>query len=402
MHSKPTTRSTSSTTQRPSPRSTAGVAKRSNQISNTQTQTPSTFRRSSSSPSRKPQKYFSYRSASGQHTRIANAPAYDPPTNPRKRPSKTTTTTRPLALYQIDDYTYSPRLFKSLPLPQTFPTNSVWPPKDPLDIMRALGDNMGDCVGAVCYTRKRCRTAHCAHTFASWRRVSGDDWEDHFELRETPDGRGVGVYTKKAFKKRATLGWYAGTVVPFNCSDSLRSDYLMDVSVGNMDGYILNQVFGPSVDANGNGGVVGGEGLDFEPYPEDTVWVDGARYGNWTRFINHSCDAYAEFENMRVGGTRIMAVVARCDVPAGVELTVDYGDGYWTARGGGCGCGVEWCEGGGLTKKEKEKERKSVERLERAVERRRRVRDAGLGKGGGAGRVEKGSALERVFERAYC
>lgn len=51
---------------------------------------------------------------------------------------------------------------------------------------------------------------------------------------------------------------------------------------------------------------------------EEEISIDARRTGNWTRFINHSCDSHTEFALYRVGTTRIMAIKAVKDVPAGV------------------------------------------------------------------------------------
>ncbi|PVI03447.1 SET domain-containing protein [Periconia macrospinosa] len=355
---------------------------------------------------RQPPKRFFYRSLS-HNNRLATIAASKPfltTTATTSTPIKPSTTNPPpvrlLSLQQVNDYTFSPTLFTTQPFPSTFPPTSTWPPQNPLDIMIALGPSAGDCVGPSCYTRTRCRRNPCTHTFAAWRESSGRNWEDYFELRETSDKRGIGVWTKRAFQKGTVLGWYAGTVVPFDHDLFMGSEYLMDFAVGDTTGYYLNQVFSSSSSSSSDDD-------EEEQYLEDTVWVDGARRGNWTRFVNHSCDAYCIFKHMRVGTTRIMAVVARKDVPQGVELTVDYGPGYWSVREGGCRCGVEKCvgdvmarvRGEGGTKKKKEeveevvavgkKKKKEVKKKEEAKKKGKKKKEV----------KKKGMKKEEV---AYC
>ena len=63
--------------------------------------------------------------------------------------------------------------------------------------------------------------------------------------------------------------------------------------------------------------------------------VSAARVGNWTHFMNHSCDAKVVFRSAVLGGRCRMVVQAVREVGVFEEVTVDYGRGYW--RGRGCG-----------------------------------------------------------------
>ena len=72
--------------------------------------------------------------------------------------------------------------------------------------------------------------------------------------------------------------------------------------------------------------------------------VSARRFGNWTRFINHSCDATAVFSIVTLGGRHRSVVKAVRDIGVFEEVTVDYGVGYW--RNKRCECGaVGCCEG---------------------------------------------------------
>ncbi|CAI6334026.1 unnamed protein product [Periconia digitata] len=251
---------------------------------------------------------FVYRSPS-QNLRRARVEDQRPP---KRNPP------RLLSIQQIEDYVFSPRHFSDQLIPTSFPTEtSVWPPQNPLDIMRALGEEVDDCAGETCYTDELCFSPDCEHSFDKWRQSSSASWKTHFELRQTQD-RGIGVFTKTAFKKDTVLGWYTGQIVPFNNADSSNSQYLMDFAIGGSES----------------------SGTDGSP---NMVWVDSATRGNWTRFMNHSCSAHCCFYPMRVGRTRIMAVLANRKIPAGVELTVDYGADYWETRGWDCLCNAPKC-----------------------------------------------------------
>jgi len=58
--------------------------------------------------------------------------------------------------------------------------------------------------------------------------------------------------------------------------------------------------------------------------------VDCWAQGNWTRFLNHSCESvlrpYTAFVDAPDPNLRRLVFAAKKDVPAGTELTVDYDD----------------------------------------------------------------------------
>jgi hypothetical protein len=202
---------------------------------------------------------------------------------------------------QVNDYIFDTSLFP----PDTPRTATV--------LLQAVGPEGSRCVGNTCYTSTACRNLHCTHSLSAFK-SSTLDWQDHFELRKTDD-RGIGAYTTRAFKKGDLLGWYAGEILPASHSKN-SSDYLMEMPIGS-ELYISSPT---------------------------NVLIDAAHVGNWTRFINHSCDPYCDFRMRRVGDVRIMTVEALRGVPEGAEVTVDYGDEYYgvdTARR--CYCGVEGC-----------------------------------------------------------
>lgn len=65
------------------------------------------------------------------------------------------------------------------------------------------------------------------------------------------------------------------------------------------------------------------------------------RYGNWLRFLEHSCDASVRFHCRTVGDRIILTAEANRDIGFGEEITVDYGHAYW--RDKNCCCGEEKC-----------------------------------------------------------
>ncbi|EEY61258.1 uncharacterized protein PITG_01519 [Phytophthora infestans T30-4] len=57
-------------------------------------------------------------------------------------------------------------------------------------------------------------------------------------------------------------------------------------------------------------------------------YIDATRFGNESRFFNHSCDPNYASEEWSVNGVYRIGVVARSDIKAGDELTIDYGSGF--------------------------------------------------------------------------
>lgn len=70
--------------------------------------------------------------------------------------------------------------------------------------------------------------------------------------------------------------------------------------------------------------------------------ISAKRYGNWTRFINHSCDSSTVFRLRTIGGRERVMVEAVRDIDVFEEVSVDYGAKYW-GNGRFCECGLEGC-----------------------------------------------------------
>jgi len=228
---------------------------------------------------------------------------------------------------QTNTYGFDASPFEHEPFPFSLPPGNVWPPQRVEDVVCAEGEWDKGCVGDRCYTNKMCDDPFCYHTFENWRKATAD-WEEHVELRMT-DARGIGVFTKHAFRKGDVLGWYAGELKTLdNCGDG---DYLMEMEIG---------TFASGWDSDSDADA------DADEAPCATIYIDSQKKGNWTRFINHSCNPYALFRMRRVGGVRLMTVEAIRDVPAGDELTVSYGNEYYGLKTlKVCCCGTKSCVG---------------------------------------------------------
>jgi hypothetical protein len=140
------------------------------------------------------------------------------------------------------------------------------------------------------------------------------------------------------------LGWYTGELRTLdNCG---QGDYLMEVDVGlDWDDVSENGSCSPY---NDNSEVEKEECEDEGEEDTNTpsIYIDSERKGNWTRFINHSCSPHAVFRMRRVGNTKIMTIEVIRPVPAGAELTVNYGMEYYGMDSLKiCQCGAENCVG---------------------------------------------------------
>ncbi|KAH9872968.1 hypothetical protein J1614_005363 [Plenodomus biglobosus] len=250
----------------------------------------------------------------------------------------------------VNDHTLDPSLFENHPYPTTFPPGGSWPPQTAQDVLHSIGYEFNDCVGDRCYTNDVCEEAYCDHTFENWRKVT-QDWQDHFELQQTED-RGIGVYTKRSFKKDEVLGWYAGEIIPGDSSHPSNA-YLMEVPIGKSQ-EDLEQEDSGSDSGYGSSSSESSEASSARPV-EETVMIDGKKQGNWTRFINHSCLPHCHFRLRRVGMMRIMTVEAIRNIPAGVELTVSYGSSYYGPESRKiCYCGAKRCVSRARKAKEEE------------------------------------------------
>ncbi|KAK2804897.1 hypothetical protein FQN50_006403 [Emmonsiellopsis sp. PD_5] len=127
------------------------------------------------------------------------------------------------------------------------------------------------------------------------------------ELREYPE-KGIGVRSLTFIKSGTFIGQYIGELRKYNVKDTT---YALDQTVGN---------------------------------PRRSIGViDAAVYGNWTRYMNHSCRPAAVFVSAAVGGVACVLVRTVRDVEMFEEVTVDYGKPYFEVGGRVCRCGEKGC-----------------------------------------------------------
>ncbi|KAH6916057.1 SET domain-containing protein [Coprinopsis sp. MPI-PUGE-AT-0042] len=141
--------------------------------------------------------------------------------------------------------------------------------------------------------------------------------------------RGWGVRSPDPLPKGTVLGLYTGLLIP-------RS------SVGEMP---------YSFDLDGHEDLEGGQDEDEVAYT-----VNSLKHGNWTRFINHSCNPnlvtyMVSFDTPPSTGMYYIGFVASKAIPPNEELTFDYAPRHAEkaigsqGRGERCYCKAEGCRG---------------------------------------------------------
>lgn len=129
------------------------------------------------------------------------------------------------------------------------------------------------------------------------------------ELVQSGNNIGVGIRVLQPIRKDQLLAEYVGDIVPEDC----HVDDTYSMSFTPHDGT-------PS-----------------------TAIITAQENGNWTRFVNHSCDAHAVFVNKVIGKKHRIMLMSIRDIEMFEELTVDYGNIYWATRPTLCKCGSRNC-----------------------------------------------------------
>jgi hypothetical protein len=155
---------------------------------------------------------------------------------------------------------------------------------------------------------------------------------DLVELIEYP-GKGTGIRTLAKFERGDILGVYVGELT----KDFKDNIYPLRQSKDRIDEDEVNTVKQKCDGKN--------------PYGKELCYVAPHRYGNWTRFINHSCQPSTQFVVRTIGNRVVTTVEAIRQIFAFEELTLGYGDEYWTGRD--CSCGHSNCISMGKESKSK-------------------------------------------------
>ncbi|KAL1840776.1 hypothetical protein VTJ49DRAFT_7731 [Mycothermus thermophilus] len=153
--------------------------------------------------------------------------------------------------------------------------------------------------------------------------------ESKIHIRRTAPGThytGLGVYVNSdstGFREGDYLGEYLGVILPPGAHETLESDYVFT-----LDGVIRQK--------GDEGGRRVTRSSHHEVAPE--VYIDAAKYGNWTRFVNSACSPNVEALTEQAGRVRMVVYRAVRAIRPGEQLFVYYGKGYFTARRLKCLC----------------------------------------------------------------
>jgi ATP-dependent RNA helicase DDX49/DBP8 len=122
------------------------------------------------------------------------------------------------------------------------------------------------------------------------------------QVYRTPSGRNNGLQALVSFERGASIGEFVGVV-----TKGVRHQDVMDSST------------------------------ELASYQ---IWQ--GEQGNYTRFVNHSCKANAQFSQFNWLDTQRVVLVSK-GIDAGAEVFVDYGDRYWAGLDKSCLCGESCC-----------------------------------------------------------
>jgi uncharacterized protein len=111
---------------------------------------------------------------------------------------------------------------------------------------------------------------------------------------------GYGVFSNRAIPRHGYIGEYTGIVRKRHLFGRLKNLYCFDYTIG----------FGRAT-----------------PYV-----IDAEKYGNFSRYINHSDNPNVETASVLCDGIMHMILYAITDIPEGSQLCCNYGEKYWEKR----------------------------------------------------------------------
>ncbi|KAK8041044.1 hypothetical protein PG994_014051 [Apiospora phragmitis] len=141
-----------------------------------------------------------------------------------------------------------------------------------------------------------------------------------------PDGRNNGLLALCAFERGAPVGEFVGLVT--------RGYQDVDVFESSLTTPSSTSPYSAAGGTSSSGSGVAGRTEKYQ------IW-QGSQ-GNFTRFVNHSCNPNAQYHRFTWMNTQRVILVSK-GIEAGAEVTVDYGDKYWKGLDKKCLCGESCC-----------------------------------------------------------
>ena len=188
----------------------------------------------------------------------------------------------------VDQNIYNADILRSGPRPSAWPQGCPFP-QDPT-IRRPID---GPC--HICKSRRQC---DC--------RMETAALNPFVEIKSYP-GRGNGIRALQYIPAGAIIGEYVGEIFPYDSTSD--PTYSLEFS-----------------------GALGGVAL-----------IQCKRFGNWTRYMNHSCNPAAYFHDYTIGDRVRMCIRTVREINIFEEITVHYGEAYWT-EAMLCRCGEPNCK----------------------------------------------------------
>ncbi len=193
-------------------------------------------------------------------------------------------------------------------------------PMQPMDPMDSEDD-------MVVVSNKSTYPCHC--TLADLMAKNTDPFKNPDDLLVelfTTEHKGRGVRALQHMPKGTIVGNYIGEVYP-------ETELGIDVQVDRYgapegNGYHFTVDVGPPPNPDNN--------AKFS--------IDSAHLGNWTRFMNHSCDANVTYDLINLGQRWTTVCKTTRIVKFQDEMMTDYGDQYFIYRNLVCRCGSKKCE----------------------------------------------------------
>ena len=125
-------------------------------------------------------------------------------------------------------------------------------------------------------------------------------------VKDARSGKGRGLFADANIGKGTFIAEYTGTKVSSKAADEMQSRYLFEI--------------------------------------DDEWTIDAEHGGSVARYINHSCEPNTEAEIEEGDDSEYhINIYAVKDIPAGEEITIDYGEEYYDEfiRPYGCKCGAK-------------------------------------------------------------
>lgn len=196
--------------------------------------------------------------------------------------------------------------------PENF-SGSVWPPKCVSDLLGCStnGETCVEC--AMSEGRKK-----TGNTYMEWSTKMHEFWLENIRLCAILK-IGYGLRARNHISANTCIGEYTGELIPADetLSDE-RTQYHFEIDIGK---------------------------IAQEGEVQVMCWLDATEKGSIFRFANHSCDPNASVDQGQCGiHNRILYVYTLKDIEEGEQITISYGDDWFSDKSEPCRCGSKKCK----------------------------------------------------------